>query len=249
VCYGTNVSAMGSTSDFCTELKLRLFPSKESLNQKQIDRINTSLSMLYSNLKEKQDELGKLKESLKILGDKNQKLLPNSLPRQTYVVSTKQKMVTLLQHTKSIQKNVQFFEQVRYNLENSFMSAEMAEHVKNLKRELVSTGAIDTEEFQENVDIIADINEELQADAFVMNDAMENMWRADMNEGEELLKEFLAESDEEESFEEGVSTNFVKPLVDPLKNLPTGIPTKTPEEKKESIDQIDEGHELVNHTY
>ena len=65
MCYGTNVSAMGSTSDFCTELKLRLFPSKESLNQKQIDRINTSLYMLYSNLKEKQDELGKLKESLR----------------------------------------------------------------------------------------------------------------------------------------------------------------------------------------
>lgn len=207
--------------DYCNLVQQTLFPSRESLNQRQIDRIDTSLNALYENHTEKQKRLKELKHNLSLLQDKSNKIDPNGMPRNTLITNTKKRMKTILMHTKQLQQNIHFFEQVKYNLENSHMTNEMASHVKALKQQLATTGAIDIEALKDDVDDIAEKNDELQEVTFMMKDTMTNAWAADMEDAEEMLNEYLMDSDVEE--DENVilapEEQYVEPRITSIGNL------------------------------
>ena len=203
-------------TSYCTELANTLFPSKNSLNQRQIDKIDKSLVGLYENMSEKQNKLKDLKNDLFLLNDKTKKVDPNGLPRKTLIENTRKRMKTMLIGIKGLQNNIHFFEQVKYNLENSHMTAEMAAQVKSLKQQLVSAGAIDIDKLKDDVDDIAEINDDIQDVNLIMNDTMTNAWSADMDTAEDLLEEFLADSDVEDEDDIEINEEYVKPIVDIL---------------------------------
>lgn len=206
--------------DYCSLLQQTLFPSRENLNQRQIDRIDTSLNALYENHKEKQLRLKELKHNLSLLKDKTNKIDPSGMPRNTLIENTKKRMKTMLMHAKQLQQNINFFEQVKYNLENSHMTNEMATHVKALKQQLASTGAIDIDNLKDDVDTIADINDDLQDVNHMMKDTMTNAWAADMEDADEMLTEYLMDSDEEEELPIlSPDEQYVEPRITSIGNL------------------------------
>lgn len=208
-------------TDYCAALKVILFPSQSNLNERQIERIDTSLLKLHEIQREKQTKLTELKTNLKLLQDKSNKIDSGGLPRNVLIENTKKRMKTLLVHTKSLQQNINFFEQCKFNLENSQMTAEMADQIRGLKQQLVGAGRINTDELNDNVDTIAEINDDLQEANFMMTDTMSNAWNSDMSEADEMLDEFLADSDYEDSDieEEMVSESRVKPMVNAANSL------------------------------
>lgn len=223
-------------SYYCSLLQQTLFPSRESLNQRQIDRIDTSLNALYENHKEKQLRLKELKHNLSLLKDKNNKIDPTGMPRNTLVENTKKRMKTILMHTKQLQQNIHFFEQVKYNLENSHMTNEMATHIKSLKQQLASTGAIDIDNLKEVVDDIAATNDDLQDINNVMKDTMTNAWAADMDDADEMLEEYLMDSDIEEEQILAPDEQYIEPRITPIGNLKRQELPKVPNVELETVD-------------
>lgn len=219
-------------TDYCAALKVMLFPSQSNLNEQQIERIDASLLKLHEIQREKQTKLTELKTNLKLLQDKNNKIETGGLPRNVLIENTKQRMKTFLVHTKSLQQNINFFEQCKFNLENSQMTAEMADQIRGLKQQLMGAGKINTDELHDNVDTIAEINDDLQEASFTMTDTMANAWSSDMSaDADEMLTEFLADSDYEDSDmeEEMVSESRVKPMVNASNSLVKKQPEPEPE--------------------
>lgn len=219
---------MSKAVNYCNLLQQSLFPSRESLNQRQIDRIDTSLNALYDNHLDKQKQLKDLKANLALLNDKSNKIDPtNSMPRNTLIINTKKRMKTILMHTKSLQQNIHFFEQVKYNLENSHMTNEMATHVKALKNQLASTGAIDIDQLQDDVDTIAEVNDDIQEVNHLMKDTMTNAWSADMDDADDMLAEYLMDSDaEEDDTLLAPEEQYIEPRITSIGNLkPQVLPT------------------------
>lgn len=221
--------------DYCSVLHQTLFPSRESLNQRQIDRIDVSLKSLYDNNMSKQTQLKELKNSLAKLSDKNNKLDPSvGMPRSTLIQNTKKRMKTILMHTKSLQQNITFFEQVKYNLENSHMTNEMAAHVKSLKQQLANTGAINIDELQDDVDTIAEVNDDIQEVNNLMKDTMTNAWAADMDDADDMLNEYLMDSDvEEDETILAPDEQYIEPRITSIGNLKSQVLPSVPENELE----------------
>jgi len=230
---------MPNMIDYCSLLQQSIFPSRENLNQRQIDRIDTSLKVLYNNHLDKQRQLKELKTNLGLLNDKSNKIDPSSgLPRSTLVINTKKRMKTILMHTKSLQQNIHFFEQVKYNLENSHMTNEMATHIKELKNQLADIGAIDIEQLQEDVDTIADVNDDIQEVNNIMKDTMTNAWAADMDDAEAMLEEFLMDSDvEDDNTVLSPEGQYIEPRITTIGNFKPQILPAVPADVLTTEDQ------------
>lgn len=255
-------SCMGDQSDspaevkrssYCTRLQETLFPSTGDMNQKQIDRIDTSLNVLYETVRTKQKTLKDLKNNLALLSDKSKNLDPNGQPRSVLIDQTRKRMKTILMHIKSVNGNITFFEQVKFNLETSYMTSEMAAQIKGLKEQLVVVGAINIEDVQNDIDMVAEINDDIQDINFAMKDTMSNAWTADMGDADDLLAEYLAESDDEQEDElvfgalptKKPLVSHVRPLVEPsgslikkhVDALPR-VPGKEEEEEEERASNV-----------
>ena len=204
-------------SNFCNDLILRLFPSRAILNKKQIDKIDNTLVGLYENISNKKKKLNQLKLDINQLSNKNNILDPSALPRDILIERTKTRIKTLLMHIKNIQNNINFFEQIKYNMENSHMTSEMANNIKNLKKQLIKSNKhLNIENIKDDVDNIADINDDIKDVNFVINETITNAWESDLECGDTLLKEFLDEEEEEEEEEEEKEKEKEKETVTPF---------------------------------
>jgi len=181
---------------FCTILQRTLFPSKLCLNQQHIDRIDIALSGLYEAQNEKNAKLNELKASLRLLEDHSNSIDPRGLSRGQMVATTKARANAVFKHSKLITENIGFFEQCKTNLEHSAMNSAMTVQIGQLRNQLQSMGAVDTEKLRFDVDDIAEINDQMKEVTHAVHDTMHNAWEDDM-EMDEALEEFLKSDGED----------------------------------------------------
>lgn len=241
----STTSTTGPMPTYCEIIQTTLFPSQANINEKQIEKIDASLATLYENQIEKTKKLKELKRNLGLLKDKNNKIDPNGLPRSALIANTEKRMKSMLIHTKGLQQNIHFFEQVKYNLENSQITSEMANQIKSLKAQLVTTGAIDIDKLKDDVDDIADINEDMQEINLVMKDTMTNAWNAEMGDADEMFVEFMADSDAESETEEFADTTapmseYVEPIINPNGSFKSDTFPTVPNEEEIVLSPIQE---------
>lgn len=214
-----NQQVQKQRQNICSILANALFAPRLPANQKNLNKIDATLEKLYEQQLAGQTKLAELKVNLNKIQDKKNKIDPRGLPRAQLVANTKKRMVSLLHQNKQYQKNIDFFNACKYNLENNQMTREMADNIKVLKREMVKVGAINVEKLQDDVDDIAEMNADIQDVNNAVSDTMVNAWEMDVGDMEDELEAYLQEdmSDAEDVDESEVAEEeYVRPLVDPL---------------------------------
>lgn len=202
--------------NICSVLVGALFAPRLPANQKNLNKIDTTLEKLYEQQLAGQTKLAELKANLSKIQDKKNKVDPKGLTRAQLVTNTKKRMVSLLHQNKQYQKNIDFFNACKYNLENNQMTREMADNIKVLKREMVKVGAINVEKLQDDVDDIAEMNADIQDINNAVSDTMVNAWEMDVGDMEDELEAYLQEDISDAEEDEVGEAEYVKPLVDPL---------------------------------
>lgn len=203
--------------NFCSILSRSLFAPRLPTREKNLNKIDATLEKLYEQQLAGQRKLSELKQNLRQIQDKKNKIDPRGLSRGTLVANTKKRMAAILHQNKQYQKNIDFFNACKYNLENNAMTRELVDNIKVLKKEMVKVGAINVDKLADDVDDIAEMNADIQDVNHAVSDTLVNAWDLDVGDAEDELEAYLADDlseDGEVDVEE--ANTYVKPLVDPL---------------------------------
>lgn len=199
-CVRMSENVQATNNNICSMLT-QLFISRESSSARQIGKIDAALERLYGIQIGYKTKLAELKGSLKLLNDKSKRVDPNGMPRDVLIKNTKKRIVQYLNQNKMVQQNIDFFTNCKFNIENNNMTKLVVDNVKTLKKELSRVSGIDVEKVKDDVDDIAEMNEEMQEVNNTVNDTLINTWQLSIDDEESLLQAFLEESDEDEDEE------------------------------------------------
>jgi hypothetical protein len=182
----------------CESLFSKLFIHDGGLvKNAQIDAIDASLLNLTDKRTECEQKLIQLKHSLTLLNDKTNKI-SNGQPRKQLVAQAKKRMAFLLKNNTRIVNYINYLETLKENIEETRMTSSMANELKTLRCSLIQVGAINIDDMKDDLDAIGDMNEDMKEVNFTLHDTMQGAWDADIGDGEDLLADYLADSDSEE---------------------------------------------------
>lgn len=222
---------------FCPIVLDTLFPNTERALKRTMDTVDEDLEDLYKELKEKQQTAHQLKASLKKLNDKSIAMDPNGMTRKDAISSMRSKCKLVLNNIKNIQHQIQVFEGTKYTIENSKMATDMAARIDSLRKRVSNIKNINHNKLTNDVDDIMEAQDYAEKINETINDTMISAWHQDLESDNQLLEEFLADSDDEFDFEEDVAT--------PVKHELKTEPDKVIIENKPNKQQIEEKTESV----
>lgn len=211
---------MSSNDNFCSLVMYKLFPNSEQAIQNEIRRVEKDLDILYNDLREQQSIANELKVTLNKLKNKKIQMDPNGMTRQDAIKMTEKKTMLVLKKIKNIQNQITLFEGSKYSMENSQMSVDMQKRINVLHQRMQKVKSINATDLENDVDDIADINDQIEQINNTVNDTMVSAWTVDMESDEAMLQEFLAQSDDEEDIEsvrtkrEETTTPVATPVVE-----------------------------------
>lgn len=192
---------MSERENICSIMMYKLFPNSDRAIQNEIRNIENDIDKLYKELREEQSIANELKVTLNKLKNKKIPMDPNGMTRADAIKTTEKRALIVLRKIKGIQNQITIFEGSKYSMENSQMTVDMKRRIKNLHQRMQKVKTINAEDLENDIDDIADVNEMVEQINNTVNDTMVSAWTVDMESDEALLREFLAESDNEDDIE------------------------------------------------
>lgn len=211
---------MTEKENFCNIVMYKLFPTSDSAIKTELRMVEHDIDKLYKDLKEEQSIANELKQTLKKLKNTRIAMDPNGMSRADAIKSTEMKALLVLNKIKIIQNEINVFEGSKYTMENSQMTVDMNKRIKSLHKRMQKVKTINAEDLENDIDDIADVNENVEKINQTINDTMVSAWTVDMESDEAMLREFLEESDNEEEDIESAKA----PIVETMPRKPIQLP-------------------------
>jgi chromosome segregation ATPase len=184
-------------ANICGNFFDTIFPSGERAYQSSHDKITKDIERLYDELKKEQTRANMLKESLKKLENKKIPMEPNGMSRNDAIKNAKSHLISALTSIKNKQSQIDKFERGRRALEASQQIHDHRRNLQILKHHMSSVKGVDIGEMEQDIDFIDDANDDIKDMNARVNDAMVSMWKTDEEADQDMLEQFLAQSDEE----------------------------------------------------
>lgn len=193
---------MSSNDNICNVVLYKLFPNSDRVINNEIRQLEKDLDKLYNELREEQSIANELKTTIGKLNNRKIAIDANGMTREDLIKSTQNKLMIVLRKIKGLQNQISLFEGSKYTMENSQMATDMEKRISVLSQRMQRVRTINTDNLNNDIDEIADMNDHVEKINTTINDTMVSAWTVDMDSDEAMLKEFLETNDEEEDGED-----------------------------------------------
>ena len=224
---------MSSNDNICNIVLYKLFPNSDRIINNEIRQLEKDLDKLYNELREEQSIANELKTTVGKLNNKKIAIDANGMTREDLIKSTQNKLMIVLRKIKGLQNQISLFEGSKYTMENSQMATDMEKRISVLSQRMQRVKTINTDNLNDDIDEIADMNDHVEKINTTINDTMMSAWTVDMDSDEAMLKEFLETNDEEE-VDNDITVNNYMPVA------PTSLPklSRPKEDHKKPIREL-----------
>jgi chromosome segregation ATPase len=203
---------MPQTDNICSMVMYKLFPNSNRAIDNEIRQIEKDLDKLYSERREAQSIANELKETLTKLNNTKISMDPNGMTRADAITSTQKKAMIVLKKIKGLHNQISLFEGSKYTMEKSLMATDMKKRISLLHDRMKRVQNVNTDELEDNIDDIADMNDHIEKINTTIHDTMVSAWTVDMDSDEAMLQEFLEQSDDADDTEKIVHALPVDPV-------------------------------------
>lgn len=224
---------MSSNDNICNIVLYKLFPNSDRVINNEIRQLEKDLDKLYNELREEQSIANELKTTIGKLNNRKIAIDANGMTREDLIKSTQNKLMIVLRKIKGLQNQISLFEGSKYTMENSQMATDMEKRISVLSQRMQRVRTINTDNLNNDIDEIADMNDHVEKINTTINDTMVSAWTVDMDSDEAMLKEFLETNDEEDD-DEDIIVNNNMPVA------PTSLPklSRPKEDHKKPIREL-----------
>lgn len=201
-------------SDVCSIFRDKIFPDKNQIIDRQIQEEQQIVSDLFHKLQEKEKERKEVLQSIKFLSSSKTKVDPDGVSKEFMLKGQKKKLGLLLKSIGKLKGEMRAHEAMVLECENLKIDLNSVGNIKKQKARLEKFRSemedVDADEITEDLDDIADMQEELHETSEKIDTAMTNAWTSDMDAMESMVDDYLETIQEEDGEEE--TTIYKEPM-------------------------------------
>lgn len=188
-------------SHVCSIFRDKIFPDKNRIIDRQIEEEQQIVSELFHKLQEKEKERKEVIQSIKFLSSSSTKVDPDGVSKEFMLKGQKKKLGLLLKAIKKLKGEMRAHEAMVLECENLKIDINSVGNIKKQKARLEKFRSemedVDADEITEDLDDIADMQEELHETSEKIDTAMTNAWTSDMDTMEAMVDDYLETIQEE----------------------------------------------------
>ena len=192
--------------DACLALRDAIFPNKERILEQEIWKLENDMNELCVKRHALDTEFAEVKKNILFLQDKANKVETRGFTREQMVVVQKKRLARLQTGIRSMDTQMNTYEKIMDNLVRYRLNRVAHASTKNLKTRLmrlgIKPGGAELDAMIDDLDDVAEINEDMEEMSSRVDNALSNVWTTDMAVIDGMVDEIMDLDDEEEEEEE-----------------------------------------------